>query len=74
MARPPAYLPGPPKPAQRKGEGEVEPNEEECSWSMRETPTCSLLSNVFRADVSFEGYHGLNLTLTLNLILVCDCS
>ncbi len=26
---PPAYLLGPPKPAKRKGEGEVEPNEEE---------------------------------------------
>ncbi len=23
---------------------------------MRETPTCSLMRNVFRADVSFEGY------------------
>ncbi len=28
--RPPAYLTGPPKPAPRKGEGEVEPNEEVC--------------------------------------------
>ncbi len=27
MAPPTSYLPGPPKPAHRKGEGEVEPNE-----------------------------------------------
>jgi hypothetical protein len=28
--RPPSCLPGPPKPAHRNGEGELEPNEEEC--------------------------------------------
>ncbi len=30
IAPPTAHLTGPPKPAHRKGEGEVEPNEEEC--------------------------------------------
>ncbi len=35
---PPAYLPGPPKPAQRKGEGEVSPMKKKSVDGERELP------------------------------------